>query len=144
MINSDYHLQEWINLGHALIVPIEIADQLKAKLENLPWNTAGSGIDWKDIPHKKIKLSEAQEAREYNFLEGTKLELNQLIIFLFGKNDPCLACGLKFGIENIDYAYWKAPGKRYFFGANFDQDRIFPELDSLNEYDGSDTLRLSI
>jgi len=62
------------------------------------------------------------------------------VIFLYFADQPCIACETKFAITNFDQAFWKAPGKRYVFGASVRDGLIEPIMSHFAEYDGGDTI----
>jgi hypothetical protein len=63
-----------------------------------------------------------------------------LLIFWYVADQPCIACDPEFAITNIDQAFWKAPGKRYIFGARISGGHIEPVMPHFAEYDGADVL----
>jgi hypothetical protein len=51
-----------------------------------------------------------------------------------------LACRSEFAATHLDEAFWKAPGRRYLFGASMVGDQIKPNFQHIAEYNGADRL----
>jgi hypothetical protein len=140
MYISSEHIEQWKRAGKAIFVSTEIAKKIGEHLDQLPWNPSGTGLDWEKIGGSRAALSELTEQQRINWLESTSLRNDAFLVFWFSPNQPCIACDFEFAISNIEQAYWKAPGKRYVFGASINHGNIEPVFDHFAEYDGADTI----
>lgn len=141
MYISSEHIQQWIKTGTAFVVSTEIAAELGEYLNQLPWLPGGSGLDWGQIPGIRADLSTLSECEQIDWLKSTPLGGDPLWVFWYVDNEPGIACDRIFAIQNLDQAFWKAPGKRYIVGAVMNgNDVIEPVREHFAEYDGADTL----
>jgi len=142
-IASD-HIQKWITIGDALIVSVDISAQLDKWLMDLPWLPSRSGLDWGQMCSRQTSLASLTEPKQMKTFLSTSFDCDPYLIFLFAANEPCIACKSEFAIQNIDYAFWKAPGNRYMFGADIRNGEIVPNFSRFAEYDGSDTVTAAV
>lgn len=92
----------------------------------------------------QVFLSTLTESQRLDWLRTTLMGNDPLLVFWYVFDQPCIACDAKFAISNIDHAFWKAPGKRYVFGAHVRDGLIEPVMSHFAEYDGADTLTAAI
>jgi hypothetical protein len=134
------HIEQWLRAGKAKLITDAVASQLGAYLNQLPWLPAGGGLDWSQMKGSPITLSAFTEQQQHDWLRTTLMGNDPLLIFWYVPDQPCIACDVDFAISNIDQAFWKAPGKRYLFGARIHNGIIEPVMSHFAEYDGADTL----
>lgn len=134
------HIEQWLRTGEAKVVPATVATQLGAYLNQLPWLLGGGGLDWSQMKGSKVDLSMLTESQQLDWLRTTLIGNDPLLVFWYVADQPCIACDAEFAISNVDRAFWKAPGKRYVFGARIRDGVIEPVVSHFAEYDGADTL----
>jgi hypothetical protein len=88
----------------------------------------------------EVNLARLTKAQLIDWIGKTALRDDPYLIFFYRGGEPCIACEMKFGLENIDIAYSGAPGVRYLFGATIDAGTIRPILGHFAEYDGGNWL----
>lgn len=140
MYIASEHIEQWLRAGRAKVVPVAVATQLGAYLDQLPWLHGESGLDWSQLRGKQAVLSTLTELQQFDWLRSTLMGNDPFLVFWYVADQPCIACDAEFAISNIDQAFWKAPGKRYVFGARVRDGRIEPVMSHFAEYDGADTL----
>lgn len=131
--------KEWLDSNLAVLVPAAIADELVRCVEALPWS-AGTRLDSEVIGGEEANLARLTGAQRVDWIERTSLRDDPYLIFLYRGGEPCIACEMKFGLENIEVAFGGAPGVRYLFGATIDVGTIRPNFRHVAEYDGADWL----
>ena len=135
------NIRNWVDSGYAKIVPEEVAFQFGNYLNGLPWLPSGTGIDWGHLPHEIVDVSVATEMQRIDWLASTLLRDDPYLVFWYGPNEPCIACLSRFAVVNIETAFWRAPGRRYLFGASMYNNSLNPHFSGFAEYDGGDILR---
>ncbi|WP_141639885.1 hypothetical protein [Cupriavidus basilensis] len=134
------HIQDLLNIGRAIIVPIEIGDQFGRFVEGLPWGANGSGLNWARIDGLRKELPSSSGVILSEWLSGTNINNDSYVVFWFSFGEPCIACETQFAMYNVDHAFWKAPGRRYLFGLNIRDGEFIPEYSHFAEYDGANEL----
>lgn len=134
------HIQKWIRSGQAMLVSADTSKELAEYLDALPWNSVGTRLAWDLLGGVEVNLARHTEELLSEWVRAAALGTDQYLIFLYGRKEPCIACELKFGIANIDYAFSGAPGVRYMFGATTNGKSICPVPGHFAEYDGADRL----
>lgn len=140
MYIASEHIQQWVRTGKAKVVPLGIALQFGEYLNQFPWLPGGSGLDWSHMKGHRVTLSTLTKSQTSDSLRATPLSRDPFLVFWYVADQPCIACDTEFGISNIDQAFWKAPGKRYLFGASIRDGLVEPVMSHFAEYDGADTL----
>jgi len=139
-IESD-HIRGWIESGEAIFVAREISFEFGRYLSEQLWMPSGMGIDWGGNQAREINISAATARQKIDWLKSTCLRNEPYLVFWYGPDEPCIACRSDFAIINIDYAFWRAPGKRYLFGSRMGEGGIQPSFFNFAEYDGAEVLR---
>lgn len=140
MYIASKHIQQWLKTGNAKVLPVEVASRLGDQLATLPWLSGGGGIDWNQLAGTRVNLSALTQARLDDWLCNTVMGGHSHLVFFYADDQPCITCDIKFGVANIDQAFWGAPGKRYLFGAQSEAGCLQPIASHFAEYDGADTL----
>lgn len=136
------HLQRWVLAGTASILPVETSRALGQHLEGLPWE--GTHLDWKCLRVRAIDLSRTPAAELPAAFADTLIGQDSHVVFLFEPEEPSIVCEADFAFDNLDAAFWKAPGTRYMFGASIELGGVTPRPAHWASYDGADTLRAAL
>lgn len=137
------HIQNWIQGGICQSVSAEVATEFGDFLNAQPWAGSGNGVDWNKIGASELSLT-LDDSQRIDWLSSSCFRDCRFIVFWYSPLSACLACDSEFAVCNIEQAFWKAPGKRYIFGANVHDGLLRPEFEKFGEYDGADLLRASI
>lgn len=139
-------VKEWLANNNAMIND-SLADDLFYKLSSLPWE-AGH-IDYEKLNHRSADI---QEMLSHDgdiiydnlkaFLKESSFEGNSHVLFWYGKDNPCVVCETKFGLSNIDSAYWGVPGWNYIFSCGFENNEIKVDYGNILTFDGMNRLIL--
>lgn len=134
------HIKKMINDGKATVVDGSIVKEFFDYIQNLKWTESGTMLDFDAFSHKKINLSIIDEVDLEDELKGTLLNKNKKIIFSYSEDQCGVICDLIFGLRNIDYFYWKAPGARFMFGGEMIGGKVVPYYEHIAMYDGAELL----
>lgn len=134
------HLQEWIADGRAVALSADVARNLVEHIERLPWNRVGTRLDWQVLDGVRADLARTSLAGLPEWIKSTAMRDDEYLVFVFDRDEPCLACASELGLTQIDYIYSGTPGVNYFFGAERRGGEIHPLPDHFAEYDGADRL----
>lgn len=140
MYVNNQHIKKWIAAGKAVLVSADTSAKFSSYLDTLPWNPLGTGLDWARLRGSTANLSKLSAPQLEAWFSKTAIGKSTHLVFFYSPSEPCLACALPFAIENIDSAFWSAPGRRYIFGANFANGMFEPALQCFVEYNGADIL----
>jgi|APAra7269096870_1048528.scaffolds.fasta_scaffold08991_1 hypothetical protein len=143
MYIASEHIQQWVRTGEAKVVSDAVASQLGEYLDHLPWLPSGNGLDWGVMKGNQADLSTLTEEQQFDWLRTTPMGGDPFLVFLYVADQPCIVCDMKFAISNIDQAFWKAPGKRYVFGASLRNGVIEPVMPHFAEYDQTGILTVA-
>lgn len=134
------HAQEWITDGKAVLLSIDVSRGLVEYIERLPWNAVGTRLNWHVLDGVTIDLARVSLSKLPESVQSTSMRGDEYVVFLFERDEPCVACKSELGLTHIDYIYSGSPGVNYFFGAELRGGEIHPLLDHFAEYDGADCL----
>jgi hypothetical protein len=134
------HINDWIKSGKAVPAPASLSERFAQYLESLPWGFGGMGLDWSRIAGIEANLAVQSHEDLLQWLRLTALAKDDCVVFCFGRSEPCLVCDIKFGIGNVDAAFWGVPGRRYLFGANWREGNLESFFEHFAEYDGMEKL----
>ena len=133
------HIKEWLNAGRFMVVSANVAALLVARLESLRWSPSGTGLDWVSVNNTEANFEKLKNDEILDWIQTTAFKDDTHLIFLFDPGEPCIACDLQSGILMVDQVFWKAPGRRFIFGAKLDG-TLQPEFNHIAEYNGSNLL----
>ncbi|MBH1932161.1 hypothetical protein [Serratia rubidaea] len=145
---DDSVINEWLCNNNAVISD-SLSVFLFDKLSSLPW-VAGH-VDYSKLKHRFGNIQdmlscdgEIEYFKVKDWLKGSKFEYGSHILFWYGKDNPCVVCQAKFGLSNIDSAYWGVPGWNYIFSCNFENGEVKVDCDNVLSFDGMSELVLLI
>ncbi|MFF4805445.1 hypothetical protein ACFY1U_44870 [Streptomyces sp. NPDC001351] len=128
------HLQNWIKSGQASVVSAEVCRDFHDVLLTFPWTP--TRIDWGAVEHVTMDLDEVDNAAVAATARARKAPLHTHVLVLFTPDQPGLVCRTEDALENLDHLYWKAPGARYFCGADASKGRWEYHHHDFGEFDG--------
>jgi hypothetical protein len=132
------HIREWLDQGRARISPPGATGAFRASLNELPWT--GTHPAWGEIDHRVIRVDDINVAA----LAETPLGNHENVLVMFSPEEPGIICGTLDALERLDVLFWKAPGPRYLCGVDLVDGDVIASYDDFAEYDGADTLRISL
>lgn len=137
------HLTQWVDSGRASIASAKVCAAFHDFLLRLSW--LPTKLDWEEIEHDTIDLSELGDADLVTLVRRYPLGGHPYLLAMFTPDQPGLICRTEDGITNLDHIYWKAQGFRYFCGADMtpDGELVYRHQD-FGEFDGFAKLTLPV
>ncbi|MDR5818792.1 hypothetical protein QCE62_34770 [Caballeronia sp. LZ033] len=140
----DYpHLTVWIGCG-ASILPAGDSNAFDDYLSSLEWGSDGGLSEKYKFLENNLSDFESDglfdSIAAVKWLDGSKVGRDSHIVFWYVRGQPGLICDKEFAIKNVDVAYWKAPGKRFMFGATFVEGKFKLSFDDFLIYSGADKI----
>lgn len=133
------HLQELIRAGVASVVPANVCDDFARFLATLPW--LGTGLDWSKLPPAcSLSLSSKSAEAVDDWLRRTRAGRQPYLIAFFSEGQPGIAIATRKALRHLDEIFWKAPGRRFMFGAHRHEEQWQPAFQDFLEYDGGERL----
>ncbi len=139
-------LKEWKELG-AIVSHDALSMVFYEVLESLPW-MAGH-LDFKQL--NIISTSLRSLSDDNGDLESEKVRIwintagtveDEYMAFWYSQKQPCVVCSTDFALENIDAAYWGAPGWNYMFLCSVNNGVVVPNYKKILCYDSANELIL--
>lgn len=140
MYIEDDHIREWARGHGAVIAPVEASRAFAGYLDSLPWKNIGLSLDWSGTPHYDIAWSDYSDEELASVARTTAIGRHAHMFVFYGRTEPGLYCGFESGIRDIDTLYWKAPGARYFCGADAVGESVTAAHSALVEFNGTSKL----
>ncbi|SED80954.1 hypothetical protein SAMN05216489_04522 [Streptomyces sp. 3213] len=136
------HLESWIEGGQACVAGGDVCQAFHDVLLEFPWTP--TRIDWRAVEHVTIDLDEIDDEAVAATARAQKVPLHTHVLVLFSPDQPGLICETENALENLDHLYWKAPGARYFCGADVDESEWRYHYRDFGEFDGTAKVTLRV
>lgn len=137
------HLKDWIDRD-ASILSISDSNKFDDYLSSLEWRMDGGlseSYEFIDAKLSDFDLGDFFDlAAAIKWLNKSRVRKDSHIVFWYMRGQPGLVCKKEFAIGNIDVAYWKAPGKRFMFGARIVGGKFDFIFDDFLIYSGADNI----
>ncbi|WP_143686349.1 hypothetical protein [Streptomyces lydicus] len=82
--------ETWRRSHAARIQPAALAARFNAYLCTLPW--AGSGIDWRDLPHRSLPLDGVSDEEVVAWARSTPVALHSHVLVIDSAAEPGVVC----------------------------------------------------
>jgi len=138
-VDSD-HIKQWLGNGLARLVDDKISNEFANYLNTLKWSLSGSHLDISESNLNSINLSKNEDSEFINDMQNSTDFTDKKLYFFYKKNQPSIVCELGFGLNNIDYAYSRAPGYRFMFCETLFSEKTSDNFENILMYDHGDIL----
>ncbi|MWA12865.1 hypothetical protein [Streptomyces sp. BA2] len=127
------HLREWLaEHGHRILDPAYSAT-FERYLESLPWTS--SRIRWAAVPHTEIDTAPSDDPAFTEAWGSTPLGGHPFVLITYTGSEPAVLCRTEDALRDIDVLYLRAPGPRYFCGADSQDGEVTLFSEHFAEYD---------
>ncbi|MEV0323647.1 hypothetical protein ACIBKX_13405 [Streptomyces sp. NPDC050658] len=127
------HLREWLAEHDHRILDAAYSATLERYLDTLPW--ASSRIQWADVPHTEIDEPPSDDPDFLDACGKTPLGGHSWVLIMYNGGEPAVLCRTEDALKDIDVLYLRAPGPRYFCGADRRDEEVTLVPEHFAEYD---------
>lgn len=127
------HIKEWLSRHEHEILSTEYSKSLEGYLDTLPWEP--SRVRWSDIPHTSIQIPETPGTDVLREFRNAAMGAHEFIMIMYNGSDKSILCRPEDALLDIDLLYARAPGPRYFCGADRVNEKIILGARDFGEYD---------
>lgn len=128
------HIVLWCRDHEHRTLDLAVSRGFESYLNSLPW--AGSHVDWRRIPSDIFDIPGDVPDHFLMRLRKSLIGSHDYLILLYNGDEPSLLCRLVDGIADMDLLYSRAPGTRYFCGADVVDGKVIPAYQDFGEFDG--------
>ncbi|MFE0380835.1 hypothetical protein ACFW1M_35915 [Streptomyces inhibens] len=123
------HIGPWLHEHGAAPQPMLLSARFDAYLSALPW--AGSGIDWRDLPHRSLALDGISDDEVVEWARQTPLALHAHVLVIDSAAEPGVLC--RFEDAMRDFELLSNRPELYMCGVDLVNGDVHPVFDRFIE-----------
>ncbi|MFH8570727.1 hypothetical protein [Streptomyces sp. NPDC017993] len=93
-------IEPWLRKHGAEVQPTFLPTQFHAYLSTLPW--AGSGIDWRDLPHRSLGLDDVSDEAVVDWARRTPIALHSHSLIIDSASEPGVLCRFEDAMRDFE------------------------------------------
>ncbi|MFI9105525.1 hypothetical protein ACIGXA_33965 [Streptomyces fildesensis] len=93
-------ISPWLDEHGASAGPLPLSIEFDAYLCTLPW--AGSGIDWRGIPHRSLGLDGVSDDDAVAWARETPVALHRHVLMIDSASEPGVICSFEDAIRDFE------------------------------------------
>ncbi|MEU5051594.1 hypothetical protein [Streptomyces sp. NPDC021096] len=93
-------ISSWLDEHGASAGPAALSAEFDAYLCTLPW--AGSGIDWREIPHRSLALDGVSDDAAVEWARQTPMALHDHVLVIDSASEPGVVCRFEDAVRDFE------------------------------------------
>ncbi|QIY57827.1 3'-5' exoribonuclease [Streptomyces sp. RPA4-5] len=93
-------IEPWLREHGAEVQPVPLSARFNAYLSTLPW--AGNGIDWRDLPHRSLRLDDVSDERVVDWARQTPVALHSHSLIIDSASEPGVMCRFEDAMRDFE------------------------------------------
>ncbi|MGK5545482.1 hypothetical protein ACSNOH_12215 [Streptomyces sp. URMC 127] len=93
-------ISSWLDEHGADAGPVSLSAGFDAYLCSLPW--AGSGIDWREIPHRSLTLDGVSDDEAVEWARQTPMALHEHVLLIDSASEPGVICRFEDAVRDFE------------------------------------------
>ena len=130
--------QTWLAEGRAIPLESATSQAFDEYVHSLRWSGT-TGLDWSRMPSfRQIDLAHSAVEQLLRWVRTTAVGRHSHLAVWYSKQEGGIVVELDKGIAALDELYFDAPGPRFCFGVEIDEDTLRPAFEDLLQYGPGD------
>jgi hypothetical protein len=132
-IDAD-HIQEWMTNHYHRVLDSLHSSRFERYLNTLPW--VSSHVDWDQVENAQLLMPTEVDRAFLNECRKTPWGQHDHVVIMYTGDQDSLLCRTEDAIADLDLLYSRAPGDRFFCGAELIGTVLNVLHEHFSEYDG--------
>ncbi|MGW7485838.1 hypothetical protein [Streptomyces sp. NPDC054786] len=122
-------IEPWLHEHGAEVQPVLLSTRFNAYLSTLLW--AGSGIDWRSLPHRSLRLDDVSDEGVVNWARQTPVARHSHSLIIDSASEPGVVCRFEDAIR--DFELLSNRPELYICGVDLVEGEVQPAFDRFIE-----------
>ncbi|MEU8995017.1 hypothetical protein AB0C95_09395 [Streptomyces caniferus] len=122
-------IEPWLREHGSEVQPVLLSGRFDAYLSALPWE--GSGIDWRDLPHRSLALDGVSDEEVVDWARQTPVALHSHVLVIDSATEPGVVCRFTDAIR--DFELLSNRPELYICGVDLVNGEVQPTFDRFIE-----------